>query len=442
MVLEKQTERFMAPSVRSRQTGNALACLTCTSFLIQFFNRVIGSYAPYRLFILLALAIMFGLVLSTGYVRVPVTAELPLLWIPMLIMVTLHVAAGGLSISHLMDLLTYMTGVLFVFSAGSDSAIFRKAFRIILFFSLLYAVSVWIQVLLPGVYRLYLNLLPADTVLNIMKYRSESGQLTGFSTNPGFTAGHIVAGIIAFFSLAESERRRPVLRWCMFLFLLSALLLNGKRAHLMIVVFACLLIYMLYHAGEKRFIALNILILGAGIMIPVLFFFSDSLSSVPALGRISQMLVGLVHGEDVSNGRSKLYAYALYQFFEHPVFGMGWGRFRTSIIGTVTLQTELDTHNIYLQLLCETGITGFLTVIVPMASFLIRSISNLLEAGRKKETLLTTRLFALYAAGYQLFFVLYGFTGNPLYDYNYAIMYFVSCAMTAAISAEMRKVTI
>ena len=77
-----------------------------------------------------------------------------------------------------------------------------------------------------------------------------------------------------------------------------------------------------------------------------------------------------------------------------------------------------------------------------MASFLIRSISNLLEAGRKKETLLTTRLFALYAAGYQLFFVLYGFTGNPLYDYNYAIMYFVSCAMTAAISAEMRKVTI
>ena len=90
---------------------------------------------------------------------------------------------------------------------------------------------------------------------------------------------------------------------------------------------------------------------------------------IPVFDRIFQSLEAMLSGEDVSNNRSRLYAFAWQLARENPIFGIGWNQYRKATVGTVTVLNELDVHNIYLQMLCETGIVGLISVVVPMLVF-------------------------------------------------------------------------
>lgn len=424
----------------SLSIASAVAILVITSFLIQFFNRVIGTYAPYRLLVTVAL-----IILLVAKKKMPLLGTLTIAssWIPMLIMVAVHLLICGFNISSLMDWYTYFIGYVFIALIGENENVFRRAFKVITFFGLFYAVSVWIQLLLPPVYTIWLKLLPVETAASIQRYSTINGLLTGFSSNPGFTAGHVVTGILAAYSQSQAlntqGRKLTIKTKLSIIVLVSSILLIGKRGHLLALLFALILSYLIYNRGKKRMIAINILLIGTVVLIPTLLFLSDWLSVVPAFGRISDTIVGVLNGDDVTSGRSKLFAHALLQFQNHPVFGIGWGNYRSSVIGTVTLMTELDTHNIYLQLLCETGIVGLVCVAIPMIVFLIQGIKNIGIIKSKWPENLFIKCVGLYSLSYQLFFLVYGISGNPLYDYNYAIMYFVSCAITALIYRKSRK---
>ena len=420
--------------------GSALAVLVFTSYLIQFFNTVIGTYAPYRVLITLALVMLIVLKNRISlFGRLDISSS----WIPMLIVVAAHVLLGGFKVGYMMDWYSYFVGFVFIALIGENEKVVRSAFKVITFFGLFYAVSVWIQLLLPPVYNIWLRLLPAEAVSDIQRYRASNHLLTGFSTNPGFTAGHVSTGLLAAFSqyqaLKSQKRKLPFKSKLSIIVMAISLLLIGKRGHLLALIFSLILCYLVYSRGRKRMVAINVLLIGTVILIPTLLFLNDWLSAVPALGRISDTIVGILQGDDVTSGRSKLFAHALSLFRNHPVFGIGWGNYKSTVVGTVTYKTELDTHNIYLQLLCETGIVGLVCVAIPMIVFLIQAIKNVGIINAKWPYNVFLRCLGLYALGYQLFFLVYGISGNPLYDYNYVIMYFVSCAITALVHRKSRK---
>ena len=125
--------------------------------------------------------------------------------------------------------------------------------------------------------------------------------------------------------------------------------------------------------------------------------------------------------EDVMSGRGELYLLALKYFSRYPIFGIGWETFRflPDVPGGV------ETHNIYLQLLCETGIIGFGIFLSFFAYALVTTMKNCRLARTEEE-----RLAASFCLFMQLFFLMYGLTGNPLYDPPYYVPYFIVCAFS------------
>lgn len=424
----------ISDGVNTTKASYAVVLLVMTSYLIQFFNRIIGSKLPYLVFVIMAIIL---LMLANVRLVVNRKSTIAKMWMVFAIVVAASIGLHVINISYIMDLGTYLVGIVFIEYLGRNTEVYEKVFKVIIFFSVIYAISVFIQFLAPSVYSIYLNLLPSEISYNINSLKNSYGY-TGFSTNPGFTAGHIVSGILVLFAIKVSNMsfNRHKSRIALII-LIIALLLTGKRAHLLVVIFSCIVCYLICTRGKKKLLFINALLWGSCVVIPMLLVSSEIVSSIPVLARFSETFNGLLSGADVSNGRNKLSAYAWDLFKENPIFGIGWGQYRYSIVGTVTLMTEMDTHNIYLQSLCETGLVGFLSFVIAALLSLKRSFHNLKTVLEWDTEWSFFKMICIYSLGYQLFFLLYGISGNPLYDINYILMYFVSVSMTAVCSREL-----
>ena len=100
----------------------------------------------------------------------------------------------------------------------------------------------------------------------------------------------------------------------------------------------------------------------------------------------------------------------------------------------------MDGLRIISILLCETGILGFGIYLTWFISFLLRTWSLLLKC-RKQQIYLNSNFQTLLVVSLaiQLFFLLYGITGNPLYDKEMFVPYFLACAITWNIERTLKK---
>jgi len=77
--------------------------------------------------------------------------------------------------------------------------------------------------------------------------------------------------------------------------------------------------------------------------------------------------------------RIQLFLYAWLMFLSNPILGAGFGEYgwrafelAAGLQGPVTAGLDRHSHNLFLQLLAETGIAGFVCVALPLASWLYR----------------------------------------------------------------------
>lgn len=102
-------------------------------------------------------------------------------------------------------------------------------------------------------------------------------------------------------------------------------------------------------------------------------------------------------------------------------------RSKTFGIFSKELDLTYDTHNVYLQVLCECGIIG-------LCIYIFAIISSIYPCIRKYKTSIKTADYdkkSLNELGQflQLFFILYSMSGNPLYDYSFFVFFFIGIFM-------------
>jgi len=142
--------------------------------------------------------------------------------------------------------------------------------------------------------------------------------------------------------------------------------------------------------------------------------------------------------EERSGGRLKIVQDGLRMFLHRPVFGWGLGTFPTVYPQFRSFYTNLfvnEAHNDYLQVLTETGVLGFATVIWFVVMLYRRGLRRL---GRESQLSLALRLAALAACT--------GILAHSFVDFNLhipanAAWFFVMCALATRPAQPIVKQT-
>ena len=175
------------------------------------------------------------------------------------------------------------------------------------------------------------------------------------------------------------------------LIVMVALMMTGKRT-LFIIPIAVLLIYVILFSKNNKFIKF---IIGAYVLVP----------------SASLIIDRIVNNEgDVLSGREVFWNYAMEMFRQNPLFGKGFLSFNDYAFYRgfryYGERWNYQAHNVYIQLLAETGIVGLLLMTLLIILMLFKIISVV------KEKPVFWNILLIY---WIILFGVYSFTGNTLY---------------------------
>ena len=108
-------------------------------------------------------------------------------------------------------------------------------------------------------------------------------------------------------------------------------------------------------------------------------------------------------------------------------------------IASLFFPSEFRLSYIYLELLCETGLLGFCVFIMAMASSIVITWKNInyLSHQERDVELTSIKLALSVSFAIQFFVLLYGMTGNPIYDSTFCF-YAVAVAINISFTSNMR----
>lgn len=328
-------------------------------------------------------------------------------WIPLFIFIIILVLnvlfselqATSLSIT-IIRIICFVISILLVFSREK---LFERFISFIFLFSSIHLIFIIIQYFNYTIFTNYvLRYFPSEIVdkSNIFYYK---GAYAGVTEQTGVVAFYIVLNLLVLISYIEKEKYTIKARLVFLVFSVISfwgLYLTDKRGHLVaILIIISITIF-------RR--------LGIEIVKRILLLFTVTLISIIIIIFTSNILTNkesLLQDLNVySSGRIDLYLIAIELFKEKPIFGWGLGYFNQYV--------GMGTHNMYLQILSELGIIGFFSFVFIAVSNLLNAF-KLLSEGNQKEIKLFFILF-------QIFFLVYGFSGNPFNDIPILLTYCLS----------------
>ena len=215
------------------------------------------------------------------------------------------------------------------------------------------------------------------------------------------------------------------------LLMLIALLLTGKRAHILFGAVIFVIVFYITSPKKPGRLFKTICFALAGI-----FVFYIAIQFIPALGVVVSRFSDGMEGSDITNGRAMQVALAMEYFNKNKLLGIGWDGFLHSYVNPSGV--ALNVHCVYAQLLCETGVIGFTTFVLFFIYEIVKAIRLLSYYADRQEN--NEEYRNVYVAVFvELFFLLYCITGNPLYDIQLFFPYMFSCAIVEAYMLKEKR---
>lgn len=312
----------------------------------------------------------------------------------------------------------------------------QTAFRVMVIGYMFYALATVFLYFNRSVYLDHVVSLFPQTKARLINWYN-SGYMAGLTEHYSTNAMLLVVGLMlsGTFLLTKIQNREITRkgrkqRWfyaiLTILFTVS-LLLTAKRAHILFAIAAFFVVYF-YSVSDKKIS--NRFIKTISFVLTFLVIVTIVISVVPAFSGFIARFQQTMDNGDVSMGRFRMWGYALDTFRRNWLLGIGWHQFASKVSLAYDGTGMYDVHNIYLQLLCETGVLGFSVYIIWMISCLKNAIKNYKKAVIVVNSTVYDKCLLAFSLGFQVFFLLYGFTGNPLYDEEMFIPYFMCCAIT------------
>jgi len=389
---------------------------------------------PSNSYIVLALILVCVYALVKPIIKSDVSTGFTLRWLIAILVIAYSYVFSYRSGTAIFDLLILLSGLIVVIAFSPDVRTYQGVIKYIKYIALFFAIGVLAQRFIPQFYNSVIRLFPSGLYKAITTSgTSGGGGYRGFTTNSGFAANYILVGILAVICENNLRGKWTIGSRIFIVFMIIAVLFTSKRGPILFFIIALIFCYLMPSRGAKKHNRIWGVFIGISAIIIMFFTFEDVLADIPIFREVINTINGISSGEDVTSGRTKLYAWAFQLFLNNPIRGIGWGYFRRTVVGEITIRTTLDVHNVYLQLLCETGIIGF----VVFVSLFIWSWVTTKNAycsciAQNDKRVLRWRPALLFSFAFQTYFILYCLTGNPLYDQFYQIIYMFCCSITVA----------
>lgn len=376
------------------------------SFFESFFQyTVLGKIKIQFLFVIVIALLSFGLGYDKG-------KSYWLIWVPFFTFLVYNWITYKFSNHYL---IMYLTAMLFPglsFYAKPDMV--KQLLKWIKIISLIFAVGCIFQKLFNST---YISIVPSffetEAQADILRWDSY-GMCSGFAVQPTAAAAAMCIGIVVSWLTLTKKSVRNIL---VLVLLYWGLILTAKRAFLFISIVVPIFVYYLSNSKSSRVAKLIIIGIVTAVLTYILSSFIGGNNNILLFDRLAQFTESN-NLNDVTSGRTDLMACAWEYFKKAPWFGIGFGNFKY-ILGT-------SVHNVYVQLLCETGITGFLSFIIPA---FICLVSAVYKTSHVDYTDSGKALICKFCLGFQMAFLLYSFSGNPLYDTQWIYLYFLTCSI-------------
>lgn len=319
--------------------------------------------------------------------------------------------------------LIYVLVILFTISAEKYNDWFEKLFKIAKIGYLFYAICTITMSLSSNMIDVVCNIFPANAAT--LRYQYSMHAFPGMTNHYSTNAMLLAIGAIIF--IAEFINRHNKNSLAMSIIFIISILLTGKRAHIIFLLATIVMAYYIYLSNRQRSRVIKMLALLVGMIVVGYLIFLY----VPALAVFIQRFGDAAESGDVTLGRTAFWTLAIEEFKKHPIFGIGWGEFQK------INPRGWHAHNIYVQILCETGIVGFSLYLIWFLYFLVTTTSIFLKE-RKRIIVVSEKneKWIITSFCIQAFFLLYGITGNPIYDKEMFIPYFVACAAILTVKQK------
>lgn len=419
-------------------------------FIFTFVFSTLKSFLFYRSIYLLLLLIALVFLLFSSFVinkKGIVISSIDIMWVLFLMLFVLNIAYNNIITSKtIIDILFYTSCVFFLIFAKVNIRHYNQSLKLIKLLAVIYACSAIFQYLYTDIYLSHVLPLFSTGVQPTILQLLSNNSYSGFTNQTAHIAGYIVNGIgIIIFSNWKKKLSRLVLPTVFLFLLVTGLLLTAKRAHLIFMIIS-IIITLIFSINNKAFFKKVIKITMALFTVLFLAFllfttvkFSEDSPIITFVNELETTIKGIVTGKDVYSGRIILYSNSLELFKEKPIIGIGWREFKKHSLGLINSDVGSHPHNIYLQLLTEFGIIGFILFIIPVIYLYYKTYRMLRILSSQNDSLQKWKFSIQFSFYSQTFFILYGLTGNLLTDHNFLLMYFFACSISLSALLKLKS---
>lgn len=209
-------------------------------------------------------------------------------------------------------------------------------------------------------------------------------------------------------------------------FIIIALFISGKRS-LSIFTFAAYFVISFLYKGKSKFIKFSIMNTFLILIVSLAFCFVPQVRTL-----IDRFLY--YSGDTTYNGRTYYWDVAMDIWNNNKLTGIGMGNyslyFDKFYHRTGNLEAY-DAHNIYIQLLSETGLIGTGLIIILLFISILRTYKVVrLTRKIKDKKIIQLMYYSLYI---QLWFIVYGLSGNPIYDASEFFIYILGVSILLSV---------
>lgn len=385
-----ESRRIQTTNVATKGRRDPLFVVFVVFICTYFVNYDLGLSAYFSLgFCLMLVAVSFIYQLHKENMGSPIRVDIirfSFIWIAIVMLINFMRFDSEKNNANIYYIgIILVCALMLLFSSPSETSAV-KMLRLLVFFAIAVAVFTIFFSLFNGLYRDIIYPLLGDT-------RKEYADLTsahGYGVSLGgvtYTAYILVMGLAVVYGNVVSGRKQSRELYIKHLVLcgiiLTSLLLLGRKGELVCMVLAFVLIRMINIFSKKGKIkksnlivfSLILIMIGIAFFVLVPFFLNAGF-----MDRYISFFNNLKNGQDVTSGRIRLWKWGWELFVQHPVFGGGldsYGKYIPESARITGAGTQvLSPHIVYLHILCEYGIVGFILLVIPMGYILKKTLKR------------------------------------------------------------------